>query len=123
MKDVVQPKQIAASLQDYWAPRVIGEMDDDYVKVAKIKGQFTWHAHDDEDEMFLVLKGSMQIEFEHETINLAEGEMFIVPKGVRHRPVAENECLILLIEKKSTHHTGGVVGKQTRTVEEQLGQG
>ena len=121
MTTVVSPNNIAAGLTDFWSPRVVGEIDDSYVKVAKIQGTFTWHSHDDQDEMFFVLKGAMRIEMEHETVELNEGDMFIVPKGVRHNPSAENECHILIFEKKSTRHTGELVVDKTRSIEEQLG--
>lgn len=87
MSIVVSPGTIAAALTQVWSPRVVGEVDDAYVKVARIQGSFTWHSHDDQDEMFYVLKGAMRIEMEHETVELKEGEMFIVPKGTRHNPV------------------------------------
>ncbi|MEP7185842.1 MAG: cupin domain-containing protein [Rhodanobacter sp.] len=118
----LSPKAAAAALTDYWSPRVIGELDDSYLKVAKVLGTFGWHAHDDEDELFLILDGELWIEMEDSSVALACGEMFVVPKGVRHNPVAESECLILLIERKSTLHTGSVVTERTRTLAEQLGQ-
>lgn len=120
MSNVVSPKQIAASLTEFWSPRVVGEVDDSYIKVAKIHGSLTWHSHDNEDEMFLVLKGCLRIELEDRTVELAEGEMFIVPKGVRHNPVADEECQIMLIERKSTLHTGTDLTERTRTLAEQL---
>ena len=120
MTKVVSPGKIAASLSELWSPRVVGTVDDSYIKVAKIKGEFTWHDHADEDEMFLVLKGKMRIEMEDETVELNTGDVFIVPKGVRHKPVAEEECHVLLIERKSTLHTGDVVSDQTRSIEDQL---
>ena len=79
-----------------------------------------WHSHENEDELFLVLKGQLRIEMEHESVQLNEGEMFVVPKGVRHNPVADAECHILLIERKSTLHTGDVVTEKTRSLAEQL---
>lgn len=117
---VVSPKQVAASLTELWSPRVIAELDDSYVKTAKVQGEFSWHAHDGEDEMFLILSGELKIEMEAGDVVLREGELYVVPRGVRHRPVAERECLIMLIEKKSTLHTGGEVTEMTRSVEEQL---
>lgn len=118
---VVSPKQVAASLQELWSPRVVAELDDSYVKTAKVHGEFSWHAHDGEDEMFLILGGELKIELENrEAVVLREGDLYVVPKGVRHRPVAERECLIMLIEKKSTLHTGGEVTAHTRSLEEQL---
>ena len=120
MSKVVSPKQIAASLAELWSPRVIAEVDDAYVKVAKVQGSLAWHSHEDEDELFLVLKGQLRIEMEDRTVELGEGEMFVVPKGVRHNPVAEQECHLMLIERKSTLHTGDVVTTKTRSVDEQL---
>jgi mannose-6-phosphate isomerase-like protein (cupin superfamily) len=121
MPEVVALRNVAADLSEYWSPRVVGEVDDSYVKVAKIKGSLAWHSHDREDELFLVLRGRLRIEMEHESVELREGEMFVVPKGVRHNPIAEEECHILLFERKSTAHTGDVITEKTRTIEEQLG--
>jgi mannose-6-phosphate isomerase-like protein (cupin superfamily) len=119
---VSSPKAVAASLSDYWSPRIVGEVDDAFIKVAKLLGTLCWHSHDDEDELFLVLKGHLRIELENaETVELDEGEMFVVPKGLRHNPVAADECHILLIERKSTLHTGTVVTDKTRSLAEQLG--
>ena len=120
MSDVISAKQVAASLEELWSPRVIGEVDDAYLKVAKVRGSLAWHSHADEDEGFLVLKGMLRIEMEDRTVELGEGELFVVPKGVRHNPVAEEECLILLIERKSTRHTGDEVTEKTRSIAEQL---
>lgn len=121
MLKIVSPQQIAASLTEFWSPRVIAEVDDAYVKVAKVYGSLTWHSHENEDELFLVLKGRLRIEMEDRAVELGEGEMFVVPKGVRHNPVAEQECHLMLIERKSTLHTGNVVTAQTRSLAEQLG--
>ena len=120
MNDVVSPAKIAAALTEHWSPRVIGEVDDAYIKVAKVKGTLAWHSHEHEDELFLVLSGHLRIEMEDRTVELGRGEMFIVPKGVRHNPVADDECEIMLIERKSTLHTGDVLVEGTRSVEEQL---
>ncbi|MCW8846443.1 MAG: cupin domain-containing protein [Gammaproteobacteria bacterium] len=120
MSKVVAPKNIAASLTELWSPRVVAELDDSYVKVAKVQGNLAWHSHDDEDELFYVLKGSLRIEMEAETIDLAEGQFYVVPRGVRHNPVAERECLIMLIERKSTRHTGDKLTDKTRSIEDQL---
>jgi mannose-6-phosphate isomerase-like protein (cupin superfamily) len=116
------PKQIAASLTELWSPRVVAEVDDAYIKVAKVQGSLAWHSHDNEDELFLILKGHLRIEMEDNVVELSEGEMFVVPKGVRHNPVAEQECHIMLIERKSTLHTGNIVTEKTRSLEEQLRQ-
>jgi len=123
MSKVVSPKQIAASLTEFWSPRVVAEVDDAYVKVAKVHGTLAWHSHENEDELFLVLKGNLCIELEGESIELGEGEMFVVPKGVRHNPVAEQECHLMLIERKSTLHTGDVVTEKTRSLTDQLQTG
>jgi mannose-6-phosphate isomerase-like protein (cupin superfamily) len=120
MSDVVSPQKIAASLAEHWSPRVVAELDDSYVKVAKVEGSLAWHSHDEEDELFYILKGSLKIEMEDRTVLLREGEAFVVPKGVRHNPVAEQECHIMLIEKKSTLHTGAEVTARTRSLAEQL---
>lgn len=120
MSRVVSPHQIAASLTELWSPRIIAEVDDTYIKVAKVQGTFTWHAHEHEDELFLILKGRLRIELEEGPVELGEGELFVVPKGVRHNPVAEEECHLLLIERKTTLHTGDVVTAHTRSIQEQL---
>ncbi len=120
MSKVISPKQVALGLTELWSPRVVGEVDDIYVKVAHVHGELAWHAHEHEDELFLILKGHLRIEMEDGAVELDEGEMFIVPKGVRHNPVAVEPCHLLLIEKKSTLHTGGVETPKTRSLAEQL---
>lgn len=116
---VVSPAKISASLTELWWPHIVAEVDDVYVKVAKIEGSLAWHAHDDEDELFFVLKGVLMIEMEGRTVELREGDSFVVPKGIRHNPIAKQECHVLLIEKKSTRHTGSEVTEKTRSLEEQ----
>jgi mannose-6-phosphate isomerase-like protein (cupin superfamily) len=118
--DIVSPRQAAERLTEYWSPRVIGELDDKLVKVAKLHGTLTWHSHEQEDEMFLILKGQLRMELEDRVVALREGDMFIVPKGVRHNPVADEECLVMLVENRSTRHTGDVVHNKTRSLDEQL---
>ncbi len=118
--DVVSPKAIAASLTEFWSPRVVAELDDSFVKVAKVKGTLAWHSHELEDELFFILKGSLTIEMEDRTVVLREGEAFVVPKGVKHNPIAEQECHLMLIERKSTLHTGDVVTEKTRSLADQL---
>lgn len=120
MSAMVSPRKIAATLTELWSPRVVAEVDDAYVKVAKVHGVFGWHAHADEDELFLILKGRLRIEMEQGPVELGEGEMFVVPKGTRHNPVADEECHVMLIERKSTLHSGDVVNEKTRTLAEQL---
>ena len=120
MSATVSPRKIAASLTELWSPRVVAEVEDAYVKVAKIQGVFGWHTHADEDELFLILKGHLRIDMERGAVELGEGEMFVVPKGTRHNPVADEECHVMLIERKSTRHTGDIVNEKTRSIEEQL---
>ncbi|HZF78429.1 MAG TPA: cupin domain-containing protein [Rubrivivax sp.] len=120
MPQVVSLKSAAESLDELWSPRVVSELEDSYVKVAKVKGSLAWHAHDAEDELFFVLKGSLRIEMESGAVELNEGDAFVVPKGVRHQPVAEEECHLMLIEKKTTLHTGSEITDKTRSLEEQL---
>jgi mannose-6-phosphate isomerase-like protein (cupin superfamily) len=123
MAEATSPLSIAAALSEHWWPRVIGELDDSYLKVAKVHGELCWHSHDDEDELFLVLRGHLRIELENAApVELDEGQLFVVPKGVRHNPVAEQECLLMLIERKSTLHTGNTVTDKTRSLAEQLGE-
>lgn len=116
----LSPRACAAALTETWSPRVIAELDDSFIKVAKVQGELAWHSHAAEDELFLILQGTLRIEMEAGAVTLREGELFVVPKGVRHNPVAEQECLIMLIEKKTTLHTGDLVTERTRSIGEQL---
>lgn len=120
MSKSVSPARIAAGLTEFWSPRVIASLDDSYVKVAKVHGTFGWHAHDDEDELFYVLGGRLRIEMADGAVELGEGDAYVVPKGVRHNPVAEDECLVMLIERKTTLHTGSEITERTRDIAEQL---
>ncbi|MBU2019299.1 MAG: cupin domain-containing protein [Bacteroidetes bacterium] len=101
--------------QDHWSPKIIGEMNGQEIKLAKIKGEFVWHDYKEEDELFIVVKGTLKIEFRDRTLEINEGEMVIVPKGVEHKPIAEEEVFIMLIEPKGIKHTGDV--KHDLTVE------
>ena len=104
-----------------WSPKVVGHVNDQYVKVAKLHGDLMWHKHDDEDELFWVVKGRLKIELEgQDPVQLGAGEFFVVPKGVMHNPVAADECWIVLIETVSTKHTGDTVTERTRSIEQQL---
>jgi len=100
--------------QDYWNPRIVGELNGQQVKLAKFKGEFVWHKHDHEDELFYVVKGSFIMEFRDRTVELNENEFLIVPKGVEHRPVAVNEVAIMLFEPAGTLNTGNTTGELTR---------
>jgi mannose-6-phosphate isomerase-like protein (cupin superfamily) len=95
---------------EQWSPKIIGQMNDYHFKLAKIQGEFIWHSHSETDEVFIVIQGKMSIQFRAEAVNLEAGEMYIVPKGVEHKPVAEGECQILLIEPEGTVNTGDAGG-------------
>ncbi|MBC2607563.1 cupin domain-containing protein [Pelagicoccus albus] len=117
---VVSLKDKASKLEETWSPRVIGEVNDFYAKVAKLRGNFAWHKHDEEDELFLVISGSLKIELEDGAVELKEGEMYVVPRGEMHNPIAEEECSVLLFERKSTKHTGDLKIARTKSEEDQL---
>lgn len=107
---------------EYWSPRVVGQVNDQFVKVAKLKGSLTWHKHDDEDELFYVLKGRLVIEYEDDQVVLNEGDFHVVRKRMMHNPVADEECWIALVETVTTRHTGDLVIDKTKTIEQQLGK-
>ena len=111
-----------SGLSEYFSPRVVGEVNDVYVKVTKTKGQdVPWHAHDGEDEMFLIFRGTLNMELRGQPgFELREGEFFIVPRGVEHRVWSEADCWIVLIESKTTEHTGKVRARITKSIKEQL---
>lgn len=96
-----------------WSPRIVGELNGQYVKLAKLEGEFVWHQHEEEDELFLVVKGRLVIKLPWEVVTLEEGEFFIVPRGVEHCPVAEEEAHVLLFEPVATAHTGNVQSERT----------
>lgn len=97
----------------HWSPHVIAEMNDYQFKLAKVQGEFVWHAHADTDEVFIVIDGEMTIEFRDKSIRLAAGEMYVVPKGIEHRPVAARECCIMLVEPRGVINTGESGGAYT----------
>jgi mannose-6-phosphate isomerase-like protein (cupin superfamily) len=109
-----------ARLTDFWSPRVVARVNDQYVKVAKLRGEFVWHAHDGEDELFLVRRGRLVIQLEDGAVTLEPGQCVVVPRGVRHSPMSADECWVVLVEPVATKHTGDVVTERTRSVEEQL---
>ncbi len=98
---------------DHWSPKIVGELNDSYVKVVKLKGEFVWHHHKKEDELFLVVKGKLLIRLRDRDLWLQEGEFVIIPKGVEHLPVAEEEAHVLLLEPKTTLNTGNVRSERT----------
>jgi len=105
--------QKLSTFSDHWHPRIVGELNGQHVKIAKLQGEFVWHSHAEEDELFLVLKGTMLLRLRDRDIELNEGEFFIVPRGVEHMPVAEEEVHLLLFEPVSTLNTGNVQNERT----------
>ena len=95
-----------SKFDEHWTPKVIAEMNDYQFKLVKVKGEFVWHNHSHTDEVFIVIEGSLKIEFAEETVELNAGEMYVVPKGVRHKPYAEEECKVMLVEPKGVVNTG-----------------
>jgi mannose-6-phosphate isomerase-like protein (cupin superfamily) len=107
-----------ARIQDHWHPRLVAELNGQHVRLAKVRGEFVWHRHEHEDELFLVLRGRLRIELRDRHVELEEGELFVVPRGVEHRPVAEEEVHLLLFEPAATRNTGDVESELTvETVE------
>lgn len=113
--DKVNLIQKFSLFNDHWSPKIVGDLNESYIKVAKLKGEFVWHHHEKEDEMFFVIKGKLIIRFKDRDLKIEEGELLIIPKGVEHLPVAEEEVWVMLIEPKSTLNTGNI--KDERTVE------
>ena len=111
--ETVNLKDKFGKFQDYWNPRVIGEVNDCHVKAVKLKGEFIWHHHDNEDELFLVVKGTLRMKFRDREATIREGEFVIVPRGVEHCPVADEEVHIVLIEPRTTLNTGNIQNEQT----------
>lgn len=111
--DKVNLTQKFSLINDHWSPKIVGELNESYVKVVKLKGEFVWHHHEKEDEMFFVIKGKLIIRFKDRDIKIEEGEFLIIPKGVEHLPVAEEEVCVMLIEPKSTLNTGNIRDKRT----------
>ena len=106
-------KDKLSKFSEHWSPRIIAEMNDYQFKLVKIKGEFVWHDHKDTDEVFIVIEGAMSIEFRDGTVELGEGELWAVPKGVEHKPHAENECKIMLVEPRGVINTGDAEGELT----------
>jgi mannose-6-phosphate isomerase-like protein (cupin superfamily) len=116
---VVNLAEKFSSFQDCWSPRIAGEINDMYVKLAKLAGEFIWHKHDNEDEMFLVVQGVLRMKIREEgserELTIRPGEYLIVPKGIEHLPIADEEAHVVLLEPKSTLNTGDVVNERTRS--------
>jgi len=114
---MVEPVNLAekfALIEDYWSPRIAGELNDSYVKLAKLRGEFVWHHHEQEDELFLVVRGTLCIQLRDRDLWLREGEFAVIPRGVEHRPVASEEVHVLLLEPKTTVNTGNIQNERTR---------
>ncbi len=103
-----------ALFSEHWSPKIVGELNGQHVKLVKFKGEFVWHKHDDEDELFYVLQGSFRMEFRDKTVVLHEGDMLIVPKGIEHRPVADEEVSVMLFEPATTLNTGDAESTLTK---------
>ena len=102
-----------AKFSEHWSPKIVAQMNDYHFKLAKVQGEFIWHDHPETDEVFLILKGRLEIHLRDGVVTLNEGDMYVVPKGVEHKPVAESECHIMLIEPAGTINTGDVVNEKT----------
>ena len=113
--DKVNLAEAFSRFTEQWTPKIVGALNGQHVKLAKVQGEFLWHSHADEDELFLVIQGTLTLHLRDRAVTLHEGEFFIVPKGVEHKPVAEEEAHVLLFEPASTAHTGEVVSEQTVT--------
>ncbi len=113
MADKVNLAEKLSLFEETWSPKVVGELNGQYVKVVKVQGEYVWHQHEHEDELFLVLSGRMDLHFRDHVVELGEGEFCIVARGVEHKPVATERCHILLFEPASTRNTGDVVNERT----------
>ena len=111
--DKVNLVQKFSLFQDYWSPKIVGELNDSYVKLVKLKGEFVWHHHETEDELFLVVKGNLLIKLRDRDIFLEEGEFVVIPKGVEHLPIADEEAYVLLLEPRTTLNTGNIGNERT----------
>ena len=111
--DKINLREKLAVFSDQWSPKVIAEMNDYQFKLVKIEGEFVWHEHDDTDEAFIVIEGNMRIEFEDGSVELGEGEMYVVPRGVRHKPCADSECKVMLVEPRGVVNTGDAGSEMT----------
>lgn len=118
--DKVNLAEKLSLFEEHWSPKVVGELNDSYVKLVKVKGEFVWHHHEAEDELFLVLKGKLRMKLRDRDIYINEGEFVVIPKGVEHLPVAEEEVHLMLLEPKTTLNTGNVRSERTRPELERL---
>jgi mannose-6-phosphate isomerase-like protein (cupin superfamily) len=114
MSNKINIKEKFLKFSEHWSPKVIAELNDYQFKLAKIKGEFIWHKHDETDEVFIIIEGKMIIEFRDKKVELMEGDMYVVPKGVDHRPYSKNECKIMLVEPKGVVNTGNSISELTQ---------
>ncbi len=119
MKTVIKMQKVNLKdklnlFNEYWSPKIVGDLNDSHVKLAKLKGEFVWHKHDNEDELFFIIKGMLLIKFRDQDITLQEGEFLIIPKGVEHQPFAKDEVHVMLIEPKTTLNTGDAISNLTK---------
>jgi mannose-6-phosphate isomerase-like protein (cupin superfamily) len=118
--EIVNVKDKISRIKEYWQPKIIGELNNQLVKVAKLKGEFIMHRHDNEDELFYVVEGSLEIELKEKTIRINEGDFVIIPKGIEHKPIAQKEVLVMMFEPNTTLNTGNVLNELTQKQLEKL---
>ena len=111
--NIIDIEEKLSLFDDYWSPKIVGELNGQYVKLAKLKGEFVWHQHENEDELFMVVKGKLIIKLKDHDIELTQSQFFIIPRGTEHLPVAEEECHVMLFEPKSVLNTGNVNSEKT----------
>jgi len=113
MIEVINLEEKFTRFSEYWSPRSVGEINDSYVKLAKVQGEFIWHHHENEDELFFVVKGTLTIKMREKDLVVREGEFIVIPKGLEHMPVTDKECWIMMLEPKTTSNTGNVTNERT----------
>jgi mannose-6-phosphate isomerase-like protein (cupin superfamily) len=118
MKDVINFKEKLSKINELWTPKNVAQMNNYHFKLVKIKGDFVWHDHPETDEVFIVIKGFLRIDYRDKSVTLKEGELHVVPKGVEHKPYAENECHMMLVEPEGTTNTGSAGGDRTAPADE-----
>lgn len=118
--DTINLAQKFSSFSDYWNPKIAAELNDSHIKLAKLKGEFVWHQHENEDELFLVVKGQLLIKLRDRDLWVHEGELVVIPKGVEHLPIAADEVQVVLIEPKTTLNTGNVQNERTITAPDHI---
>ena len=116
--EVIDISQKFLQFTDHWSPKIVAQMNDNHIKLVKIQGEFIWHSHPDTDEVFVVVEGAMSIHLRDKDIKLKAGQICVIPKGVEHKPYAENECHVMLIEPAGTVNTGDAGGERTTSTEE-----